>query len=136
NVATGAGTRLAPVTLRVSLDDARAKAADLLAVADRALAASDKALDLDWPRDPNVSRDLYQKAAAGVTRDLDSAATALAALESLLAEFPELTRTPAPGQTTIAGKPSAYAARWKREAQGRADDLTKLRERARLFASQ
>jgi hypothetical protein len=136
NVATGAGTRLAPVTLRVSLDDARAKAADLLAVADRALAASDKALDLDWPRDPNVSRDLYQKAAASVTRDLDSAATALAALESLLAEFPELTRTPAPGQTTIAGKPSAYAARWKREAQGRADDLTKLRERARLFASQ
>jgi hypothetical protein len=136
NVAAGVGTRLAPVSLRVSLDEARAKASDHLAVADRSLAAGEKDLDLDWPRDPNVSRDTYQKAATRASRELDSVTSSLASLESLLAEFPELTRTPAPGQTSIAGKPSAYAARWKREAQNRADDLAKLREKARLFASQ
>lgn len=136
NVASGSGTRLAPVSLRVSLHDARTKATDHLAAADHSLASAEKSLKLDWPRDPTVSRDAYQKAATSATRDLDSAAASLASLESLLAEYPELTRTPAPGQTSVAGKPSAYAARWKREAQGRADDLTKLRERARLFASQ
>lgn len=136
SLAPGAGTRLAPVALRASLDDARAKAAEQLAAADRAMASADKTLGLDWPRDPNVSRDAYQKAAAGAVRELDSAAAALASFESLLAEYPELTRTPAPGQTSVAGKPSGYATRWKREAQSRADDLTKLREKARLFASQ
>lgn len=136
NVAAGAGTRLAPVTLRVSLEDASAKAADLLAAADRSLASAEKTLKLDWPRDPTVARDAYQKAATSASRDLDSVATTLASFESLLSEFPELTRTPAPGQTSIAGKPSAYAARWKREAQSRVDDLAKLREKARLFASQ
>lgn len=136
NVAAGAGTRLAPVTLRVSLEDARTKATDLLAAADRSLASAEKTLKLDWPRDPTVALTTYQKAATSASRDLDSVATTLASFESLLSEFPELTRTPAPGQTSVAGKPSAYAARWKREAQSRADDLTKLREKARLFASQ
>lgn len=136
NVAAGAGTRLAPVTLRVSLEDARAKAADHLAAADRSLASAEKTLKLDWPRDPTVGRDAYQKAATSASRDLDSVATTLALFESLLSEFPELTRTPALGQTSVAGKPSAYAARWKREAQSRADDHAKLREKARLFASQ
>lgn len=136
NIAPGSGTRLAPVSLRVSLDDARGKAAECLAAADHSLASAEKALDLDWPRDPTVSRDAYQKAATSAARDLDSVAASLATLESLLGEYPELTRTPAPGQTSVAGKPSAYAVRWKREAQSRADDLTKLREKARLFASQ
>lgn len=136
SIAPGSGTRLAPVSLNVSLIDARAKATDHLTAADRSLAAAAKLLKLDWPRDPTVSRDAYQEAASSAARDLDSAAASLASLESLLAEFPELTRTPAPGQTSVAGKAAAYAARWKREAQSRADDLTKLRDRARLFASQ
>lgn len=136
NIAPGSGTRLAPVSLRVSLDDARTKTAEHLAAADHSLASAEKSLKLDWPRDPTVSRDAYQKAATSATRDLDSVAASLTSLESLLAEYPELTRTPAPGQTSVAGKPSAYAARWKREAQSRADNLTKLREKARMFASE
>lgn len=135
NVAPGSGTRLSPVSVRASLTEALARAAEQFDAADRSLAAAEKSLKLDWPRDPTVSRDTYQKAGGNAARELDSAAAALTLLESLLSEYPELTRTPAPGQTSVAGRPSAYAARWKREAQNRADHLAKLRDKARLFAS-
>lgn len=135
NAAPGSGTRLSPVNVRASLTEARARAAEQFDAADRALAAAEASLKLDWPRDPTVSRETYQKAGGSAARELDSASGSLALLESLLSEYPELTRTPAPGQTGVAGKPSAYAARWKREAQSRADRLAKLRDKARLFAS-
>jgi hypothetical protein len=135
NVAPGSGTRLSPVSVRASLSEARARAAEQFDAVDRSLAAAESSLKLDWPRDPTVSRDTYQKAGDSAARELDSAAASLALLESMLSEYPELTRTPAPGQTSVAGKPSAYAARWKREAQSRADHLAKLRDKARLFAS-
>lgn len=136
SIAAGTGTRLAPVTINASLDDARRHATDLLAEVDRASHAATGSLNLDIPRDPAVSRDAYQRAAAAAERELDASATALASLESLLAEYPELTRTPAPGQTIVAGKVSAYAARWKKEVQSRGDALAKLRAKAVSIAAQ
>ncbi len=91
--------------------------------------------DLDLPRPPrqDVSEDVYRRAAGAAFEKIRGARTALERAEALVTEYPELTRTPAPGQTEVAGKASVYATRWRSAFQSRADRAGTLEEKAAAF---
>ena len=65
---------------------------------------------------------------------LDDATSAIAELETLLTDYPELMRRPGPDQTEVGNKPSAFASRWRSLVQIRKDRVAKLAGSAEKFA--
>ncbi len=91
-------------------------------------------LKLPAPESKKVSVDAYHNAAAKAKPVLDDATGAITELEALLNDYPELMRRPAPDQTEVGNKPSAYAARWRALVQTRKDRVAKLASSAEKFA--
>jgi len=112
----------------------RSVEADLRDVDDLLRRATD---DLDLPKPPrrDISPDLYRRAAASARDRISAAQGLLERSEAVVAEYPELTRTPAPGQTGVAGTASAYAAKWRAAFQSRSDRASKLEDKATAFDS-
>ena len=91
-------------------------------------------LKLPWPASKKTSPDSYHAAAAKAKPKLDDAGAALAELEKLLTDYPELMRRPAPDQTEVGNKASGYASRWRSLVQTRKDRVAKLAGTAEKFA--
>lgn len=93
-------------------------------------------LDLPDPAKHSVSKDKYRESGRLALDKLKQTEEEISDLEAILRDFPEVLRTPPPGQTDIAAKPSSYAAKWRSMIQSRRDKLAKLRAKAEDFAAQ
>lgn len=82
-------------------------------------------LKLPWPASKKIAASTYRQAASGARPKLEDANAAMAQLEKLLTDYPELLRRPAPGQTDVGSKPSVCAARWRSMIQTRKDRFTR-----------
>ncbi len=122
-------------TISASIGARALRAESLLTASEKSLEHATLALKMPWPRAKDVSPTRYQEAADKGRNDLDTADAALRDLEQLLEQQPELLRRPAPGQTTVAGKPSVYTSRWRTAVQSRRDKAAKLRAVADKFAA-
>lgn len=110
-------------------------AADKLPIIDGHIETAEKLLDLPDPEKRTVSKDKYKEAAKSALAALTKGEASLSATEKLLNDYPEVLRTPPPGQTAVAAKPSSYAAKWRSMIQSRRDKLAKLRAKAEEFAA-
>lgn len=106
-----------------------------LRVADEALRRAEDKLDLPKPPKADISPDTYRRAASSARAMLKDADRGLSGAEANIEKCPELTRTPAPGQSAVAGKPSSYGTRWKSLFQQRRDRIAKLEAKAATFES-
>lgn len=109
------------------------RAETLIAAIDQQHDRAKAALKLPWPAAKDLSAAEYHKAAGAANAAIREATAGLAELEKLLETYPEVMRRPAPGQTAVAGKPSAYATKWRSMIQQRRDKLKKVEETARKF---
>lgn len=124
------------VRLDSGLDDARRRTGADLEAIDTLTERVKALLDLPDPPHAATSPDRYRRAGKSAADEIDAGRALLARCEKALEDYPELLRAPAPGQTAVGGKPSAYAARWRSAVQSRRDRLDKLEARARIFAGQ
>ena len=91
-------------------------------------------LKLPWPVPKARSPQLYRDAAAKAGPRIEDATKAIAELEQMLSDYPELMRRPAPDQTEVGGKPSTYATRWRSMVQLRRDRIARQTATAEKFA--
>lgn len=117
-------------TLESGLADARERLERTLERADQQAAAIDTLLDLR-PRDSRVvtERD-YAEAGARAQPLIAASREALQEAEALCETYPELTKLPAPGATTVATTGRVNASRWRSAFQERRDRLDALERRA------
>ncbi|XVJ57905.1 MAG: hypothetical protein HEQ23_00335 [Tepidisphaera sp.] len=92
----------------------------------------DAALDAATGKDVRLSEARSQ--AQAQLPSLDRADDGIKALEALVTEYPELLRSPPPGQTSAGVRPPAMPARWRSMIQSHRNSVTSLRERARALA--
>jgi hypothetical protein len=107
----------------------------LLSAIDKAHDVAKEALKLPWPAAKDLAASKYHEAATLASRLLKEANMSVAELEKLLEAYPEVMRRPAPGQTSVAGKPSTFASKWRTLVQQRKDRIKKLEETAKKFAT-
>lgn len=122
------------VRLSSGLSEARRQAGDDFEDLDTLFERVKTLLDLPDPPDAAVSPDRYRRAGRSALEEVETGRSFLARAEKSLADYPELLRAPAPGQTSVGGTPSVFASRWRSAVQSRRDRLDKLEARARLFA--
>jgi hypothetical protein len=132
NVAASAKTER---SIEIGLAQPTARAQALLTRIDADLDELKDTLKLPWPKAKKIAAQTYRTAAAKARPKLDDANTALAQLEQLLLDYPELLRRPAPDQTEVAAKPSTYTSRWRSLVQTRKDHLSRDGATSDKFAS-
>jgi hypothetical protein len=121
-------------SLSLGLAEPARRFAELSAQVDAADETLKAALKLPWPAAKSVASETYHGAAAKARGTLEDANAAMTQLEQLLTDYPELMRRPAPDQTEVGAKPSAYAARWRSLIQTRKDHLARHAATAEKFA--
>lgn len=134
--AGAAGVKGAPrarVVIDLTLARPRTEVAGLVGEVDDLLRRAGDDLGLPKPPRSDISEDRYRAASSSARERLVAARERLARCERLVAEYPELLRTPAPGQTELSGTPAAYAARWRTVFQKRADSARALEDKASSF---
>jgi len=105
----------------------------LIAGIDKAHDDAKAQLKLPWPAAQDIAPSKYREVAATAGALLKQANASIKELEKLLETYPEIMRRPAPGQTTVAGKPSSFASKWRTLVQQRKDRIKKLEETAKKF---
>jgi len=121
------------VSIDMTLSAARADVESGIAEADELLRKAADDLSLPKPPRQDISDDLYRKASSAARERIASARERLDRSERVVAEYPELTRTAAPGRTEVAGKPSTHGAGWRITFQKRIDLARTLEEKAAAF---
>jgi hypothetical protein len=121
--------------LTIGLAEPSKRVAPLLARVDADEDDLKTTLKLPWPASKKTSASTYRQAASAALPKLDDAQTAMAELEKILTDYPELLRRPAPGQTDVAAKPATCTSRWRSMIQTRKDRLARHAATAEKFGA-
>jgi hypothetical protein len=119
--------------INADLGTAGARVADRLTSCDAALDEAQASLDLPDPATRSIATARYKDAARAALAKLAAGQQAVQEAEATLAEYPELLREPAPGQTGVGATPSSTVARWRSLIQSRRNRLNSLAEDAASF---
>jgi len=136
SAARKAGVRTAARVQRThasGLESSMQRAIAMLDEAESRLIEVDNSLSLPLPREASIAPSRYRQQAIIAARAAAVAQSTLARLEQLLADYPELLRRAAPGQTSTAGSAGAYAARWRTLIQSRRDRLSRFESTIRQY---